>query len=150
MAALVERPAGSATTAASQAAGGFERHRDLDALARAVRGFLAQLDGRVMEAIERIDVPTLIVVGANDEPFLPGSEVMAAKLPDTQLVVIDGAGHVANIDQPDAFNEASWASSASWPEPGRRRRPAARTARAAWAAPADYQGRFQGDQSNGS
>jgi pimeloyl-ACP methyl ester carboxylesterase len=107
MAALLDRPEGSATTAGSQAAMGFERHRDLPALARAVRGFLAQFDGRVMEVIDRIDVPVLILVGADDEPFLPASQVMANKLPDNSLVVLEGAGHVANVDQPAAFNQAA-------------------------------------------
>jgi pimeloyl-ACP methyl ester carboxylesterase len=107
IAALEHRPEGSATTARSLAAMGFDRHRDLSALACAVRGFLAQFDGRVMEAIERIDVPALILVGADDEPFLPASQVMARKLPDARLVVIDDAGHNANVDQPAAFNEAA-------------------------------------------
>jgi pimeloyl-ACP methyl ester carboxylesterase len=31
---------------------------------------------------------------------------MAAKIPDARLVVIPGAGHVANLDQPEAFNRA--------------------------------------------
>ena len=31
---------------------------------------------------------------------------MAAKLPDARLVIIPGAGHVANLDQPAAFNQA--------------------------------------------
>jgi pimeloyl-ACP methyl ester carboxylesterase len=106
-AALLDRPSGSATTAASQAAMGFERHRDVDALARAVRGFLAQFDGRVMEAIDGVDVPALILVGADDEPFLPASKVMANKLRHSSLVVLDGAGHIANVDQPAAFNDAA-------------------------------------------
>ena len=31
---------------------------------------------------------------------------MAAKTPGAQTVVIPGAGHVANVDQPEAFNAA--------------------------------------------
>jgi pimeloyl-ACP methyl ester carboxylesterase len=85
---------------------GLDRHRSVDELVLAVRGFLAQHDGLVMERLAQVDVPTLVVVGANDEPFLNGSEVMAAKIPGAQLVVITDAGHVANLDQPEAFNRA--------------------------------------------
>jgi pimeloyl-ACP methyl ester carboxylesterase len=31
---------------------------------------------------------------------------MAAKIPGAKKVVIEGAGHAANIDQPVAFNQA--------------------------------------------
>ena len=31
---------------------------------------------------------------------------MAKKIPNAELVVLDGAGHAANIDQPESFNEA--------------------------------------------
>jgi pimeloyl-ACP methyl ester carboxylesterase len=98
-------PAGGSTDAV-QARVGFERHRSTTSLALAMRGFLTQHDGRVMERLEQVEVPTLVLVGAQDEPFLAASEVMAAKIPDAQLVVITDAGHVANLDQPDAFNRA--------------------------------------------
>jgi pimeloyl-ACP methyl ester carboxylesterase len=94
------------STEAVRARVGFERHRSTASLALAVRGFLTQHDGRVMERLEQVEVPTLVLVGANDEPFLAASEIMARKIPDAQLVVITDAGHVANLDQPDAFNRA--------------------------------------------
>jgi pimeloyl-ACP methyl ester carboxylesterase len=89
-----------------RARAGLERHRSLPSLVHAVRGFLTQHDGRVMERIEQVDVPALVVVGEQDDPFRKASEVMAAKIPDARLVVIPGAGHVANLDQPEAFNRA--------------------------------------------
>jgi pimeloyl-ACP methyl ester carboxylesterase len=72
-------------------------------LARAARGILTQRDGRVIESLPSISVPTLIVVGDQDEPFLAGSGYMAKKIPGAELVVIDGAGHAPMIDQPAAF-----------------------------------------------
>ena len=51
-------------------------------------------------------VPTLVLVGAEDKPFLGAAEVMAAKIPGARKAVIEGAGHAANIDQPDAFDAA--------------------------------------------
>ena len=49
-------------------------------------------------------MPTLIVVGEHDEPFLAATDYMAAKIPGAVKAVLRNAGHAANIDQPDAFN----------------------------------------------
>ena len=81
-------------------------HRSAQGLAHAARGMLAQRDATVIESLPGIRVPSLILVGADDTPFLQSAEVMAAKIPGAQKVVIPGAGHVANIDQPQAFNAA--------------------------------------------
>jgi pimeloyl-ACP methyl ester carboxylesterase len=51
-------------------------------------------------------VPSLVVVGSKDTPFIAASDYMAAKIPGAQKVVIEDAGHASNIDQPKAFNEA--------------------------------------------
>jgi pimeloyl-ACP methyl ester carboxylesterase len=81
-------------------------HRDASGLARAARGMLTQRDSSVMETLPNIKVPSLIVVGADDTPFLAASDYMAAKIPGARKVVIPAAGHAANIDQPAAFNDA--------------------------------------------
>lgn len=82
------------------------RHRDATGLAHAARGMLAQRDARVIESLPDIKVPSLIVVGADDTPFLAASDYMAAKIPQAQKVVIPAAGHAVNIDQPQAFIDA--------------------------------------------
>ena len=81
-------------------------HRDASGVARAARGMLTQRNARVINSLPEIDVPTLVVVGANDKPFLPSSEYMARKIPGAKLVLIPDAGHAANMDQPDMFNKA--------------------------------------------
>jgi pimeloyl-ACP methyl ester carboxylesterase len=81
-------------------------HRDASGLARAARGMLTQRDARVIETLPNIKVPALIVVGADDTPFLAASDYMAAKIPRAQKVVIAAAGHAVNIDQPQAFIDA--------------------------------------------
>jgi len=81
-------------------------HRSAAGLALAARGMLTQADAQVIESLPGIKVPTLVVVGANDRPFLNAADYMAAKIPAATKVVIDGAGHASNIDQPDAFNNA--------------------------------------------
>ena len=75
-------------------------------LARAARGILAQHDSQVFDSLTTISVPTLIVVGANDAPFLVAADVMAAKIPGATKVVLADAGHASNVDQPAAFDRA--------------------------------------------
>jgi pimeloyl-ACP methyl ester carboxylesterase len=82
------------------------KHRDASGLARAARGMLTQRDARVIESLPEIKVPSLVVVGADDTPFLAASDYMAAKIPGARKVVIPGAGHAVNIDQPQAFIKA--------------------------------------------
>src|ERR1700735_2214040 len=81
-------------------------HRDASGLARAARGMLTQRDASVIELLPNIKVPSLVVVGADDTPFLAASDYMAAKIPGAEKAVIPGAGHVVNIDQPQAFIDA--------------------------------------------
>ena len=72
----------------------------------AARGMLAQQNSSVIEALPKIAVPSLVVVGADDTPFLGASDYMAKKIPGCKKVVIPKAGHAANIDQPRLFNDA--------------------------------------------
>lgn len=81
-------------------------HRDASGLARAARGMLTQRDARVIESLPDIKVPALVVVGADDAPFLAASDYMAAKIPGARKLVIPAAGHAVNIDQPQAFIDA--------------------------------------------
>ena len=81
-------------------------HRSAAGLARAARGMLAQVDSRIIESLEHVAVPTLVLVGANDEPFLAATDYMGNKIPGAAKVVLRGAGHASNIDQPAAFNAA--------------------------------------------
>jgi pimeloyl-ACP methyl ester carboxylesterase len=67
---------------------------------------LTQRDAGVIETLPHINVPSLVVVGADDTPFLAASDYMAAKIPGAKKVVIPAAGHAANIDQPQAFIDA--------------------------------------------
>jgi pimeloyl-ACP methyl ester carboxylesterase len=75
-------------------------------LALAAHGILVQHDAGVIDSLPAIAVPTLVLVGADDAPFIGAFEYMAKKIPDARHVVISDAGHAANIDQPDAFNAA--------------------------------------------
>ena len=52
-------------------------------------------------------VPTLIACGSADTLTLPEhSEEMAAVLPSAELLVVGGAGHLVQLEQPDPIDEA--------------------------------------------
>lgn len=85
---------------------GGAQHRSAEGLARAARGMLAQRDARVIDSLPGVAVPTLVLVGGDDEPYLGASDYMASKIPGARKVVVPDAGHAANIDQPEAFNRA--------------------------------------------
>ena len=82
-------------------------HRDGAGLALTARRVMAQQDAHVIESLATIAVPTLVVVGALDTNFLGAADYMAAKIPGARKVVLEGAGHAANIEAADAFNEAA-------------------------------------------
>ena len=58
---------------------------------------------QVIESLPGIAVPTLVIVGEDDTPFLDGSRYMAAKIPGARLAVIPDAGHAPNIANPAEF-----------------------------------------------
>ena len=80
------------------------RHRSAQGLAHAARGMLAQEGSAIIDSLPDIRVPTLIVVGDRDTPFIVPSEYMAKKIPGARLEVIRDAGHSSNLDQPEAFD----------------------------------------------
>jgi pimeloyl-ACP methyl ester carboxylesterase len=80
------------------------RHRSARALAHATRGILAQQGSTVIDGLPSIKVPTLVIVGDQDTPFLAPCEYIAKKVPGARLETIAGAGHSSNLDQPEAFN----------------------------------------------
>jgi pimeloyl-ACP methyl ester carboxylesterase len=58
-------------------------------------------------ALRKLSVPALIVVGDEDGLTPPAqSKQMAEAAPGSKLVVIPNAGHLSNLEAPDAFNRA--------------------------------------------
>jgi pimeloyl-ACP methyl ester carboxylesterase len=56
--------------------------------------------------LERLEVPTLIMTGDEDEPCLEPALFMKRKIRSAGLVVIPNAGHAINLEEPDLFNRA--------------------------------------------
>ena len=55
---------------------------------------LTQRDARVIELLPDIKVPSLIVVGADDTPFLAASDYMAAKIPGARFIAVESPNHL--------------------------------------------------------
>jgi len=60
----------------------------------------------LVESMKKLDIPTLIVTGDEDEPCLEPGLLMKRTIPSSGLVVIPKSGHTINLEEPDAFNRA--------------------------------------------
>jgi 3-oxoadipate enol-lactonase len=66
---------------------------------------LADWDAR--ELVRRIETPTLVIAGADDVATPPSdAEYLADAIPDARLAILDEAAHLANVEQPEAFDRA--------------------------------------------
>ena len=70
------------------------------------RKVVAQHDSLVIENLGNIKVPTLVLVGEKDTPYLQSAEYMSKAIPGARHVVIPKAGHAANQDNAEVFNRA--------------------------------------------
>jgi 3-oxoadipate enol-lactonase len=54
-----------------------------------------------------IRVPTLVIVGDEDVATpVADAEFLAQQIPDSRLEIIAGAGHLSNLERPEAFTAA--------------------------------------------
>ncbi len=56
------------------------------------------------EEMKRLDVPTLIATGDEDDPFLEPGLLMKRLIRSAALVVFPNTGHALNLEEPDLFN----------------------------------------------
>ena len=69
--------------------------------------YAAMLAGELLGASDRLDalatlpMPTLVIVGEQDTPFLAPSRAMADAIPDADLVVVPDAGHSPQFEAPE-------------------------------------------------
>jgi pimeloyl-ACP methyl ester carboxylesterase len=97
----------------------------------AARARLAEADPRVVHAnmlacsrfditreAKNIRVPVLAICGSEDKMTPPAaSEAIAAAIDGAKLVIVEGAGHMIMMEQPDAFNQALLDFAAEIPAP---------------------------------
>jgi pimeloyl-ACP methyl ester carboxylesterase len=78
---------------------------DRAGIAAALRSMAVRPDSTPL--LSDISVPTLILVGSEDGLTPPSdAQAMHAAMADTRLVELPGAGHISNLEAPDAFNTA--------------------------------------------
>ncbi len=74
-------------------------------IAAAQRAMAARPDSS--EQLAGIAIPTLIIVGGDDALTPPSeAEAMHRAIAGSRLVTLEGAGHLANLEAPDAFSAA--------------------------------------------
>ncbi len=57
------------------------------------------------DAMKKLDVPTLIATGDEDDPCLEPGLLMKRLIRSAALVVFPNTGHALNIEEPDLFNQ---------------------------------------------
>ncbi len=69
----------------------------------ALRGMKERADSRPL--LSSIEVPTIIIHGEDDQivPLAEAQEMYAA-MPDSNLFIVENAGHLPPMEQPDVFN----------------------------------------------
>lgn len=57
-------------------------------------------------ALKKLDIPALVISGEMDIPsFIQMAEAYARALPRARREIVQAAGHLPNLEQPDTFNE---------------------------------------------
>jgi len=69
--------------------------------------FLKSADGPLVAArnLDKLDRPSMVIIGERDKQFGAAASMMAAKLPDVVKVLVKDAGHMANEKAPALFND---------------------------------------------
>jgi len=64
------------------------------------------IGSRIVDKIEEIKVPTLVITGKQDKRTnWENTELTAKRIPDARCVTIDQCGHLPYIEHPQAFND---------------------------------------------
>jgi 2-succinyl-6-hydroxy-2,4-cyclohexadiene-1-carboxylate synthase len=79
------------------------RRNDAGRLAAALRGMGAGATEPFWDRLDRVDVPALVVAGADDERYVAFARRLAAALPAARVAIVPEAGHAAHLEQPVAF-----------------------------------------------
>jgi pimeloyl-ACP methyl ester carboxylesterase len=81
------------------------RAASVESAAGALRAMSKRRDARPL--LPRIALPTLVLGGADDLPSPPKRmRAMASAIPGARFVTLARAGHLSNLEQPQAFNAA--------------------------------------------
>ena len=56
------------------------------------------------EKLLQLQVPTLVMIGDEDEPCVEPAVFMKRQIPNAGLAVFPQSGHTINLEEPDLFN----------------------------------------------
>lgn len=87
----------------AKAAGEAIAKQDVGGLAMFGRK-IAGLAPPIMDELPGLSCPALVLVGEEDKAYLRAADVMEAKLGNARTKKLPGLGHVANLEDPAAFN----------------------------------------------
>ena len=76
-------------------------------LANSLRGAGAGVDQPVLDRLEGVQVPVLVVAGALDSRYIEHGRTMVGAIPNARMVVVPEAGHSVHVEQPEALTEAA-------------------------------------------
>jgi 2-succinyl-6-hydroxy-2,4-cyclohexadiene-1-carboxylate synthase len=72
-------------------------------LANSLRGAGAAAEQPVIERLDAVAVPTLLIAGALDTKYVALGRLMEQAMPRARLAIVDRAGHAVHLERPDAF-----------------------------------------------
>lgn len=86
-------------------AGEMIRKQPAEVITAAMRAIMMRSDATPLLA--SIRCPVLVLNGDEDRVTTPETAaVISARIPGSQLLLLSGAGHLSNMEQPEAFNRA--------------------------------------------
>ena len=78
-------------------------NNDAHAVAASMRGFGSGAMPHCWSEISQLTIPILMIVGAEDQKYIPIANQMKNVQPAAELHLIANAGHCAHLEQPEAF-----------------------------------------------
>lgn len=88
----------------------LERQREIrlrqrpTGLAQSLRGFGQGSQPALWDALPTLNIPVLILAGAEDSKYASLALEMAPLLPDATAVILPGAGHAVHLEKPEAVS----------------------------------------------
>jgi len=73
-------------------------------MANSLRGMGTGSQSWLGDQLAQISVPVLLTAGRLDTKYVQLAEEMATAIPDSRVRIIEGGGHAAHLEQPQAFN----------------------------------------------
>ena len=59
------------------------------------------------DLLDRCTMPVGLVVGGDDHKFVAIAETLAGRMPNAEIHVVDGVGHAAHLEAPQAVADAA-------------------------------------------